>query len=218
MLFVSHNIVAVRNLCDHTIWLEDGRIYEVGDTTAVTERYLRNSLRSEDLVDIASVIALLPPDPVFRLLAVGIRQNGQHGNVVVNGRPVEIEIRYKVFKQTSGLRVYFDLLDVQGTILIRSFHDEDANTIPTVNEGEYVSVAVIPGNLLAPQEYEVRIRAGIFNVRSCTGEGVIIPLSVEASSDVNRAYPNDTIRSKLQPIIPWQTRLFISPNPLDYKS
>ncbi|NCF67317.1 MAG: ATP-binding cassette domain-containing protein [Chloroflexi bacterium] len=206
VLFVSHNMVAVRNLCGRTIWLQDGRIYQTGETTAVTERYLRNSLRSEIREDIQSLIAKLPADPAFRLIAVEIQQDGQIGDVVVNGRPVEVKIRYQVLKRTTGLRVYFDLLDEQDTLLVRSFHDEDAPAIPTVDAGEYISSATIPANLLAPRRYEVRIRAGIFNVRSCTGDGLGIPITVEASSKVNRGYPHDTIRSKLQPIIPWQTR------------
>jgi len=206
VLFVSHNIVAVRNLCGRTIWLNDGQIHEVGETTAVTERYLRKSLRSETVDDISALIAKLPADPAFRLIDVRIYQNGQSGNLVVNGQTIEIEIHYQVLKPTTGLRIYFDLLDEQDILLIRSFHDEDAQAIPTVAAGEYVSLATIPANLLAPRGYEVRIRAGIFNVRSCTGDGLGIPITVEASSGVNRGYPQDTIRSKLQPNIPWRTR------------
>ena len=205
VLFVSHNIVAVRNLCGRTIWLNDGQIHEVGETTAVTERYLRKSLRSETVDDISALIAKLPADPAFRLIDVRIYQNGQSGNLVVNGQTIEIEIHYQVLKPTTGLRIYFDLLDEQDILLIRSFHDEDAQAIPTVAAGEYVSLATIPANLLAPRGYEVRIRAGIFNVRSCTGDGLGIPITVESSSKVNRGYPHDTIRSKLQLNIPWQT-------------
>ena len=206
VLFVSHNMAAVRNICPRAIWLEGGSVLQSGDTLAVTEAYLRKSLRADSLADVAALINSLPPDSAFRLEAVEVRQNSRPGNVVVNGQPVEIEIRYSVLKRTTGMRVYFDLLDDERNILIRTFHDDDAEAIGTMKPGHYLSTATIPPGLLAPRAYEVRVHAGIFNVRSCVGEGIGIPLTVQATSGVNRGYPQDTIRSKLQPKIPWRTK------------
>ncbi len=209
VLFVSHNIISIRNLCGRVICLENGNIVQNGDTFAVTEEYLQQSLRAETLADIDTLIQLLPSDPVFRLHEIQICQDGEPCNVVLNSKPVEVGIRYSVLHPTTGLRVYFDLLN-DHNILIRTFHDDDAEAIPTMEPGEYYSIATIPANLLAPRRYELRIRAGIFNVRSCTGDGVGIPLTVEASSRVNRGYPQDTIRSMLQPKIPWNTTCLTS--------
>ncbi len=206
VLFVSHNIISVRNLCGRVIWLDNGYIFQNGDTLTVTEEYLQQSIQAKSLADVDTLIEALPSDPAFRLHNIEIKQEGESRNVVLNGKPVVIEIRFTVLKQTTGLRVYFDLLD-DHDILIRTFHDDDVEAIPTMDSGEYISVATIPANLLAPRKYELRIRATIFNVRSCTGDGVGIPLIVEASSLVNRGYPQDTIRSKLQPRISWDTTL-----------
>lgn len=206
VLFVSHNMTAIRNLCKRTIWLDKGTILQDGSTYAVTEAYLQKSLRAESISDINTLIKLLPPDPAFQLNSVKVCQKGKMTNIVLNGSPVDFEIRYTVLQRTTGLRIYFDLLDEDQNILIRTFQDDDADAIPTTEPGEYISAATIPANTLSPHEYEIRIRAGIFNVRSCTGDGVGIPLKVEYSSKVNRAYPQDAIRSKLQPIIPWQTK------------
>jgi len=206
VLFVSHNMIAVRNLCSRVIWLRDGDIFQSGVTSTTVESYLRDSLRTESIAEIAERIRSLPPDPAFRLTGVDVRQNERAGNVVINGQPVEVAIQYSVLQRTTGLRVYFDLCDDHGNILIRTFHDDDAEAIPIVEPGEYESTAVIQANLLAPRTYELRIRASIFNVRSCTSDGIGILLQVEASSGVNRGYPQDVVRSALQPKIPWQTK------------
>ena len=206
VLFVSHNITAVRNLCGQTLLLDQGEMQEFGDTYAVTEAYLRKSLRADSLGDISELIQKLPPDPVFQLLDIEITQDGLSGNVVVNGKPMEIRIHYRVLETTAGFRVLFDLLDDHQDILIRSFHDEHANSITTTEKGEYVSKAVIPANLLAPRTYELRILATIFNIRSCVGDGIGIPLYVEPTSGINRGYAIEPIRSKLQPQIAWETR------------
>src|ERR671919_1077671 len=39
IIFVSHNISAVRSLCDRAIWLEKGRLLFDGDTDEAVERY-----------------------------------------------------------------------------------------------------------------------------------------------------------------------------------
>ncbi len=87
VLFVSHNMVAVRNLCSRTIWLQDGCIFQVGETTAVTEDYLRYSLRSETVDDISFYNCRSCRRSSISLDSRGNSQNGQTGNVVVNGQP-----------------------------------------------------------------------------------------------------------------------------------
>lgn len=42
ILFVSHDLEAVRNLCDRAIWLEDGVIQEMGTVDRVIDCYLNN--------------------------------------------------------------------------------------------------------------------------------------------------------------------------------
>jgi lipopolysaccharide transport system ATP-binding protein len=205
VLFVSHNMTAIRNLCQRVIWLHNGQLIQSGDTFSVTESYLKQSLKADSLADVDILIKSLSPDPAFRLDSIVIRQGGQPCTLVVNGQPIEIEIRYTVLRQTSGLRVYFDLLDDYEDILVRTFHDDDSDTPSFVESGEYISVATIPANLLAPHMYSLRFYATIYNVRSCTPGGITIPITVEASNGINRAYPQEPIRSKLQPKIAWVT-------------
>ena len=128
----------------------------------------KKSSECENPQDIQALIRQLSPDPTFRLDDVAILQNGDRVNRIANGSSVEIEFRYEVFNRVSGLRVFFDLCDTDGDgiILFRSFHDDDAERVPVAMPGRYVSRATIPPNLLSPRRYELRIHAGIHNVRS----------------------------------------------------
>jgi lipopolysaccharide transport system ATP-binding protein len=104
------------------------------------------------------------------------------------------------------MRIFFDLLDTEGVLLFRSFHDEDNDGIPTMEPGAYISKATIPANLLAPISYEIRVYGTVFNKRMCVPErGLSIPLKVEATSTANRAYIGDPIRGKLTLHIDWVT-------------
>ena len=83
--------------------------------------------------------------------------------------------------------------------------------MPVVEPGGYVSTARFPANLLAPRVYELRLYGTIHNVRSVPPGGIAIPLPVGSNNGINRAYPREPVRSKLQPKIPWDTRVL----PLD---
>lgn len=207
ILFVSHNMTAVRNLCDRVLWINNGQIAMEGSTPEVTESYLRQDLRSESLEEVQYTVDALPPDNVFRLDAISVQQSGVLSTTILNNKPFEIEISYTVFQQISGLRVYFDLCDDGRNILIRSFNDDDADCMSLVEPGRYVSKAVIPPDLLAPLIYELRVYGTIYNERNIPSGGVGITLVVEKNNNINRGYPQDQVRSKLQPRIPWSTTI-----------
>ncbi len=155
---------------------------------------------------ITELIRSLPPDPSFRLRDVVIRQDGRETLAVLNGRPAHIEVVYNVLMPSCGFRVCVDILDEEENLLIRTFHDEDYESVMVTPPGEYASRCVLPANILAPRNYDILIQATIHNVRYCTGTGVRVPLSVASSNGINRAYPHEPIRSKLLPLVSWETQ------------
>jgi hypothetical protein len=157
------------------------------------------------------LIRRLPSDPAFRLDSVTLRQNGIPVVEVQNGQELEVVIGYQVLQRTAGLRVFFDLYDREGTLLFRSFHDEqDGASI--MEPGLYISAASIPQDLLAPTQYGIHVLATVYNVRMCIPfPGIRIPVHVEATGSANRAYPGEPIRGKLAPVIPWRTEALPRP-------
>jgi hypothetical protein len=195
---------AIRRLCGRAVWLADGKVRQAGDAGAVADGYMRDALRGGEGTDIRAALDALPEDPVFRMKDVRLSQGGSPCVTALNGSPVDLSVRYSVREPVKGLRIYFDLIDDEGNILVRSFNDEDADAVPVTAPGEYVSSATIPAGLLAPREYELRVYGTIHNVRSIPPGGVGISLPVEASTELNRAYPREPVRARLQPRIAWR--------------
>ncbi len=204
VLFVSHNMNAVRRLCDRAVWLKDGAIHRSGDVAEVVDAYIQRTVRLGTWEELPSLLASLPDDPVLRLEGIAVRQGGAPCAVLLNGLPAEVEVRYTVRERTRGLRIFFDLCDDEGTVLLRSFNDEDVDESPVVNPGSYRATATIPADLLAPRSYELRVYGTIHNVRNIPAGGIGIPLPVEANNGLNRAYPHQPIWGRLQPRIPWR--------------
>lgn len=148
---------------------------------------------------------------MFRLKCVELCQRGEPATLFLNGDTIDVEVHYSVLRQTTGFLLFLDLLDEDHNLLVRTFHDDGADAIPTVLPGEYVSKAVFPANLLAGRTYELRIQSTIFNVWSCMGEGIGVRLPVENSTTVNRGYAGDTFRAKPQPRMAWSTAVDVGP-------
>jgi lipopolysaccharide transport system ATP-binding protein len=206
VLFVSHNMQAVRTLCQKTIWLQDGQVRSVGDSDAIVEAYLQASTRSEHSNDLNELITSLPPDPNFRLRHLSLEQDGLPATTVLSHRSLEVVIQFSVLKQTAGLHVYVQLLDSEGTLLLESINNGDAEELPVVEEGDYVCRLIFPAEFLAPRNYEVVINASIANVRSCL-HPIRIVIDVQASGKFNRAYAGYVTPGKLAPLLEWKTEL-----------
>jgi lipopolysaccharide transport system ATP-binding protein len=207
VLFVSHNMQAIGQLCQRGIVLRGGKV--VADTTAAeaVSIYLKTGGEAE-AKDVQAAIAALPEDKTFRLRHIEILQSGAevHGSAE-NGKPIDITIDYEVRERVTGLRIYVDVCDDTDGLVFRTFHDEDHEGIPTTEPGRYTSSVSIPSNLLGPTQYRVRINASIFNQRHLLpGDGILIPMDMTATSPYNRAYLGDTFRGKLAPVLPWMTR------------
>lgn len=206
VVFVSHNMRSIRQLCTRVLWMQGGQLRAEGPVNEIVDAYLREVPHAKTGGDLRGTIAALPPDPAFRLEDVRLTQHGDAtGGHVDNGAPLSIEIRYEVLQETAGLRVYFDLFDDEDTLLFRSFHDEEREAHATMKPGRYLSKAVVPGDLLAPARYDLRVQAGIYNVRHCMPP-LSIALESSATGRYNRAYPSDLVRGKLALVIPWETR------------
>jgi lipopolysaccharide transport system ATP-binding protein len=210
VLFVSHNMQAIRQLCGRTIFLDAGRKALEGESIDVVRSYLQDVPCVESLAALAPMIAQLPSDPVFRLRGVDVLQDGQSGTIVISGRPVEIAVEYDVFQAIAGLHIYFVLCDLDDLMIFDSLHNGDDTDVPTMLPGRYVSRATIPADFLAGGTYSLRIGAAIHNVRRCIPSELNIKLNVCAVGLVNRAYPGYVTRGKIAPLIPWHTRIISS--------
>jgi lipopolysaccharide transport system ATP-binding protein len=206
VLFVSHNMQALRQLCRRGILLENGNAVLDASAEKAVQRYLQNAPSVDSAFDLDNIIRHLPIDPTFRMERIAVTQQDKPiGNRVLNGLPLEIAFTYTVLEPTVGLRVFFDLCDLDGALLLRSFHDEQNDGIVRTEPGCYTSKAIIPANMLAPISYDIIFQAGIYNVRMCIPEGVRLRIAVEATGDKNRAYVSDRSHGKLAPIFSWTT-------------
>ena len=94
VLFVSHNMVAVQNLCDRVVWLHRGEVRDQGRAAEVVAKYLRTSsstLAEQSWDDLNSA----PGNEQVRLRRARVRPTAGAPSDPINVRtPITVEFEY----------------------------------------------------------------------------------------------------------------------------
>lgn len=205
VLFVSHNMQAVRSLCSEAIWLDQGQVKAVGSSAKVIETYLDAASRNEKSGDLNAALAAMPPDPAFRMNYVSLEQDGVTTTTVLSGKPLDLVLGYTLLRDTPGFHICIQVFDVEGTMLLETIHNGDAEDLPVVERGDYVSRVSFPAEFFAAHAFEVAIVPSIASQRDIWSRPLTIPFAVEASGKVNQAYPGYATPAKLAPLMQWRT-------------
>jgi lipopolysaccharide transport system ATP-binding protein len=167
VLFVSHNMGAVKTLCERAILIDEGRVIADGSAVDVASRYLSESLsedQSEGEVAWPDGQAGLG-DETVRLRKVRlVSKQGTVQSTFDTEDPVRLEIRYEVRAELRGLRFIVTLATPDDIV---AFASTDQTTQPgSLVPGQYRSVCTIPGALLNTGAYVVKVGFGIPRVRN----------------------------------------------------
>jgi len=119
VLFVSHNMVAVQNLCGEAIWLEHGQVHMRGESTDVVAKYLASNqvLALERTWDDDDPEALGPDE--LKLTRICVENvGGEHSGVVASSKPIRITLDYRqLISSDDEFRCNMYLINEQGVML-----------------------------------------------------------------------------------------------------
>ena len=126
VLFVSHDVSAVKSLCDRAIYLDHGKILTVGKAADVAELYMRN-MREELNAEQQG----LSPDGMLTEARKQARrgQSGQHSSAPSFKRSPEFDERVAALRYGSGgARItYAEILDERGSPLSEIEFDQQVH-------------------------------------------------------------------------------------------
>jgi lipopolysaccharide transport system ATP-binding protein len=147
VLFVSHNMQAVAQLCDRVILMDRGEIVLDGPSTDVVAHYLQighGSTSEQVWADLETA----PGDAITRLRRVRIvDENGTRTDTVDVRRPVGIEIELTILANRPPVFPKIKLFDAKGDVAFNAL-DTSERWASARPPGDYVATAWIPGNLL----------------------------------------------------------------------
>ena len=209
VLFVSHQMQAVTQLCDRAILLEQGEIALDGSAEYVVAEYLQlvGGSSSERTWPEDSA----PGDSVVRLLAV--RVVDEDGDVVSSvdvRKPVGIEMTFRVLRD-GGRSVFpkIKIYDARRNVAFNALDTSSRWQHPTT-PGVYVSTAWIPANLL--NEGLIAVDVGVCSVGTTklhphTGANDVVSFHVRDPGEGDSAKGPFTgqLQGVLRPLLEWTT-------------
>jgi lipopolysaccharide transport system ATP-binding protein len=161
VLFVSHNMQTIAQLCDRTLLFEGGRLVRDGESAEVVAHYLQSvhgsaSARYWELEDSPG------RGDLARLRSVRVvDEDGDTVSAVDVRRPVGIEIGFTVLREGRPILPKIKVRDRQGDVAFNAM-DTDPRWDEPMPPGDYLATAWIPGNLL--NEGLVSVDVGIMSL------------------------------------------------------
>ncbi len=143
VLFVSHNMTAIKSLCKSAVILKNGMLVDHGDVDTLVTHYLRGD-NDIDNYKIAKDVPIISKDG-FELLEVGVRkQGGEYTDVMRVDQELEIVLRYRLTQPYEQFHITWHLKNEQGN-KVCSF--SGARQVGMEHKvGEYEQVCHIPAN------------------------------------------------------------------------
>lgn len=167
VLFVSHNMGAIKNLCKRTICLQNGQISMDGNSDEVVSKYLSENLTQESSLntfDLQSRIERVPtnnaaPSVLMQAITIYDIENRERKEFF-SDEEILIATRFEVLKTATDLRIITFLVDGDNNIILSSQASDNAKFVEqysTINPGTYEATVKVPQNMLGGNEYFVSV-------------------------------------------------------------
>jgi len=151
IIFVSHNMTALRTLCGRLVWLDDGKVTEDGDPGEIINHYLQNHM-DNNLEAVWDDERMAPGDERVRLRSVRVIAETDGGEPITVHTPLKIEFTYWNYVPGEMLNVSMILNNFEEACIFASVSDFAPR--PT---GLIRHTVEIPGDLLNAGSYYVNV-------------------------------------------------------------
>ncbi|MBG6109814.1 lipopolysaccharide transport system ATP-binding protein [Flavobacterium sp. CG_9.10] len=185
VLFVSHNMAAVRSLCTKGILLENGKIVFEGGIEPLLNLYLksnqnRNYWKGED------------GDKSMRLLNTEIYNELRSKNLK-NTDLIHIVLKFEIGEKFKDIVIGATICTPTGNPIVGLLYN-DYNNLNEILPGTYEVIFTIPSCSLATGDYEIEFNLSIPFVKKYTCEKSNLSFAITAESDYgNRFYVENSL-------------------------
>lgn len=190
VLFVSHNMAAVKSLCNRGILMERGKVVFTGNADETVEHYMR--INAQNLKP--SIEFLNPEDAIgnefIKLKSVAVRPE----NPFITDE-ISIQISFWNFSASKMVKLAIDFIDLNEDVVFGSGFDLQAD-----ENGLCGGTCIIPSDLLNDGVYSLNLYFNSPELRSIYNAVNVINFEVEDSQRKSAYFGkiNGAVRPKLK--------------------
>ena len=206
VLFVSHNMQAITNMCTRAILLNRGTIVNDGKPSDVVRNYLMYETTKDGAIywDKSNK----PGDSTLKLNAIKILdQDNNIRNHFFSKARIKIQLDFHIYKMEPDLVVGFDLTNDDGMIVLRTYqNDSHPDDWPKLKAGDNSIVCEIPSELLNAGTYYISPKISLHFKKWIVNSDPLLSFEVEINHGMSPFWNRINKVSRpgsLAIILPW---------------
>ena len=204
VLFVSHNMNAIKNLCKKSILMQNGGVKAIGDSDEMIQQYFQ--FNQTNFEGVAEFYRPNNPDKDHQLHSIALKTiNGAICQEFDIMEDIFVEIIYSIKQEKGGIGLGLDVIKQDNTIL-RTFDTDLHNNLLVARDlGKYRTVVKLP-SILKAGTYTINTYISLLRVENLDDiTGKITFNVVENSVDtLYRSYAENR-PGLIKAEIPWET-------------
>ena len=159
VLFVSHNMAAIRSLCERGVLLGEGRKVFEGPASECVDRYLAEVTRhGTNEVDLSRVQRASNTDLSLKIEKVRIL-SADGRPLVRSGDPLEFELFFRVSQALDDVVIGVNVSSAENVSIMECRNSHSYGAIERLGAGEYSIRCRIDENILSPGLYLLSVGA-----------------------------------------------------------
>jgi lipopolysaccharide transport system ATP-binding protein len=157
VLFVSHQIAAISQLCRKTVWLDRGRVIEYGETPSVVSNYLGMGFQNTATVRFEAQVN----DNGLFFKELSILDHKQKPSVQLDAKfPFHIRLFYLVREHLKEVEMAIRVKTNEGASVFTSVYSDYSDTSKMEKlAGSYAATVKLPALFLMPGTYNISVYA-----------------------------------------------------------
>jgi lipopolysaccharide transport system ATP-binding protein len=163
ILFVSHNMAAIRSLCHRTIFLDKGMLSMDSATSKVVAYYLAQNLvdgaiaSSDDIEQRMEGKIIKRGNPFLRLREVALLdESGRPRQMFHSDEEIKVSVTFECFQPVQEVLVLIYVVDENTTPILETHNIDDADTAGRfyrLEPGVYNASCVFPRNIFGGRSF-----------------------------------------------------------------
>jgi ABC-type polysaccharide/polyol phosphate transport system ATPase subunit len=156
VVFVSHDLGAVQQLCPRAIWIDGGRVQADGPSREVVERYLQSGLAGSTRVDFPADEAA-----VVQLDSVSVTDpSGAAVDMLRRTQAFTVRVRFTTRRALPDIDVTAYLTDRRGVRVLDEAWSDTGRGPPTARGPGTYEASLTLAPMLAPGDYQLGVWIG----------------------------------------------------------
>jgi lipopolysaccharide transport system ATP-binding protein len=209
ILFVSHNMAAVSNLCTKSIFMRNGTLHSTGPTDQIIDEYISYGKYNSGQV-LADDIQYTRRCSKAYFNTISIASKGEITSSIDIKNDVAVEMEYTITADGAVVYPSVHLLDNMGTCIFATFNgdsavvEKDTYFGKPLKKGKYKSQLIIPGNFLNEKSYSISAFLVPEDASDMAAAEEVLSFSITDTGEMRKEYGGDWI-GLIRPKMMWST-------------